>query len=240
MPAIQVYELRKAYGPRQAVKGISFTMEPGEIFALLGPNGAGKTTTIEILEGYRRPDGGKVSVLNLDPIGDGPRLKARIGVMLQEPGLYPTITPREALELFAHFYPRARRPGELLDLVGLAEAAGTRYRQLSGGQKKRLALALALVGYPELVFLDEPTAGLDPQARRITGELIQGLKGDGISVLLTTHYLEEAERLADRVAIIHEGEIALLGKPEELIRGNKPAVRLKTASAGDDCGTRRE
>ncbi|HLJ68016.1 MAG TPA: ABC transporter ATP-binding protein [Chloroflexota bacterium] len=227
--AVVVENLVKAYGRRRAVDGLSFDIQPGEVFALLGPNGAGKTTTIEILEGYRRPDGGRVRVLGLDPIAEGSALKSRIGVMLQEGGLYPAITPREALRLFARFYRSPRDPEELLRLVGLEAAAATRFRRLSGGQKQRLSLALALIPRPELVFLDEPTTGLDPQARRSTWEVIAALKHEGVTVVLTTHYLEEAERLADRVAIVDEGRLVALGTPESLIAAASGAVRLRAA-----------
>ena len=182
---------------------------------------------MEILEGYRPADEGKVRVLGLDPAARGTALPTRIGVMLQEGGLYPTITVREALELFAHFYPSARRPADLLGLVGLSDVAGTRYRRLSGGEKQRLALALALLPNPELVFLDEPTAGMDPQARRTTWEIITGLRSAGVTVILTTHYLEEAERLADQVAIIHAGKLIALGSPAELTQGDSSTVRVR-------------
>jgi ABC-2 type transport system ATP-binding protein len=230
MPAIEVHGLVKTYGARRAVDDVSFEVACGEIFALLGPNGAGKTTTVEILEGYRSADAGQVRVLERDPWRDGAHLKPRIGVMLQDGGLYPAITPREAIDLFARFYQNVRPTAELLRLVGLEDAMNTRYRRLSGGQKQRLALALALVGNPELVFLDEPTAGLDPQGRRISWEIIHGLKNDGVTVLLTTHYLDEAERLADRVAIMNTGKLAALGTPRELVRGDNATVRLATAS----------
>lgn len=202
-------------------------MAPGTVFALLGPNGAGKTTTVEILEGYRPADGGEVRVLGLDPAARGTALRSRIGVMLQEGGLYLTITAREALKLFAHFYPSARQPDELLELVGLSDASGTRYRRLSGGQKQRLALALALLPNPELVFLDEPTAGMDPQARRTTWEIIMGLRSAGVTVVLTTHYLEEAERLADQVAIVYAGKLVAMGSPSELTQGDSSVVRIR-------------
>lgn len=221
--------LVKQYGGKPAVDGLSLEIARGEIFALLGPNGAGKTTTVEILEGVRRADAGRIEVLGLDPGREGQRLKARIGVMLQDGGLYPAITAREALSVFAQFYPRSRPADELIALVGLEDAAGTRYRRLSGGQKQRLRLALSLVGCPELVFLDEPTTGLDPHARRAAWEMIEGLRAQGITVFLTTHYLEEAERLADRVAIMDAGKIVLAGTPESLVQGDRTLVRLRTA-----------
>lgn len=221
--------LVKQYGGKPAVDGLSLEIARGEIFALLGPNGAGKTTTVEILEGVRRADAGRIEVLGLDPGREGQRLKARIGVMLQDGGLYPAITAREALSVFAQFYPHSRPADELIALVGLEDAAGTRYRRLSGGQKQRLRLALSLVGCPELVFLDEPTTGLDPHARRAAWEMIEGLRAQGITVFLTTHYLEEAERLADRVAIMDAGKIVLAGTPESLVQGDRTLVRLRTA-----------
>jgi ABC-2 type transport system ATP-binding protein len=227
--AIVVNNLVKSYGGKPAVDGLSFEIRGGEIFALLGPNGAGKTTTVEILEGYRRPDEGSVTVLGCDPISDATRLKPRIGVMLQEGGLYPAITPHEALRLFARFYERPRDPDELIRLVGLEDAANVRYRRLSGGQKQRLVLALALIPRPELVFLDEPTTGLDPQARRATWDLIAGLKDEGVTVLLTTHYMEEAERLADRIAILDEGRLVALDSPSTLVRSNGRTLHLRTA-----------
>jgi ABC-2 type transport system ATP-binding protein len=231
--AVAVEDLVKSYGGRRAVDGVTFAVARGETFALLGPNGAGKTTTMEILEGYRAADAGSVRVLGLDPQRDGARLRPRLGVMLQEAGLYRTITPREALRLFASYYAAPADPDALLALVGLADAAGTRYRRLSGGQKQRLALALALVGRPELLFLDEPTAGMDPQARVSTWELIRQLKAAGVTVLLTTHYLEEAERLADRVAIIDQGRLVALGSPTALTRGDATRVQFRAVPGLD-------
>ena len=208
--------LVKRYGGRPAVEGVSFEVAAGEIFAVLGPNGAGKTTTVEILEGYRAPDAGRVRVLGLDPVRDGRALKPRIGLMLQHGGIYPQIRPREAIRLFASFYADPLDPEALLRTLGLADAARTRYRHLSGGQQQRLSLALALVGRPEVVFLDEPTAGMDPQARRATWQIILDLKTQGVTVLLTTHFLDEAERLADRVAILDAGRLVALGTPAQL------------------------
>ena len=227
--AIEVKGLVKRYNDRVVVDHLSFTVPRGEFFALLGPNGAGKTTTIEILEGYRRPDAGFVRVLGLDPWHDGHRLKPRIGVMLQAGGIYPTATPREVVELFAAFYPDPEDPSELLRLVGLEDVSQTRYRYLSGGQQRRLALALALIGKPELLFLDEPTTGMDPQARRLTWSLLEELKRRGITIVLTTHFLEEAERLADRVAIIDHGRLLVLATPQELMRLETDQITL-TAS----------
>ncbi len=232
-PAIQVDGLVKRYGSRAVVDALSFEVQRGEIFALLGPNGAGKSTTVEILEGYRERDEGTVRVLGLDPIGEAGRLKPRIGVMLQSGGLYLTMTPREAVRLFATFYLHPNDPDEMLTLVGLDEAAGTRYRRLSGGQKQRLSLALALIGRPELLFLDEATAGMDPQARRVTWNLIRSLRDSGVTVLLTTHYLEEAERLADRVAIIDAGRLIKIGTPSDLAGVDTGGVRLRTAMPVD-------
>ncbi|HEX7103167.1 MAG TPA: ABC transporter ATP-binding protein, partial [Nitrolancea sp.] len=200
--AITVRSLVKSYGERRAVDELSFSVWRGEIFALLGPNGAGKTTTVEMLEGYRTPDAGEVRVLGLDPIRDGAELKQRIGVMLQSAGVYPTVTPLEILNLFHDFYRDAEDPRKLIELVGLEESANTRFRQLSGGQQRRLALASALIGKPELLFLDEPTTAMDPQARRMTWDILLSLRSRGLTILLTTHFMEEAERLADRVAII--------------------------------------
>ena len=219
-PAITVEHLTKSYSGRQVVRDLCFDVRSGEVFALLGPNGAGKTTTIEILEGYRTPDGGSVRVLGLDPRRQGDELHRRIGLMLQQGGFYPMATPVEMLGLFASYYDKPADPAALLRLVGLEDAAKTRYRRLSGGQKQRLSLAVALVGQPELVFLDEPTAGMDPQARHATWDIIRSLKERGVTVILTTHLIDEAERLADRVAIVDAGQLIALGTPEELTGGD--------------------
>src|SRR5579875_2941119 len=227
-PAVVVEGLTKTYSRKHAVDDVSFSVEPGEIFALLGPNGAGKTTTVEILEGYRRPDSGSVRVLGLDPISQAAQLKPQIGAMLQEGGVYPVLSARQALVLFAHYYPDPMPAGRLLSMVGLDGDAETPYGRLSGGQKQRVSLALALVGRPRLVFLDEPTAGLDPQARRTTWSVISGLRDDGVTVMLTTHYLDEAERLADRVAIMVDGRLAALGRPGELTAGDTTVVHVRT------------
>ncbi|HLZ24001.1 MAG TPA: ABC transporter ATP-binding protein [Ktedonobacterales bacterium] len=229
--AIAVERLTKRYGSRDAVHELSFSVARGEIFALLGPNGAGKTTTIEILEGYRAADGGSARILGLDPLRDGGRLKPQIGVMLQQDGLYPDLRPLEVLGLFAQFFAAPEDPDELLRLVGLTEAAKTRCRQLSGGQKRRLALALALVGRPELVFLDEPTTGMDPQARRATWDIIRTLKERGATVLLTTHFMDEAERLADRVGILDKGELIALDTPAGLTRSQSTTTTDVTFTA---------
>ncbi len=234
--AIRVESLTKAYNGRAAVRDLSFTVRPGEIFALLGPNGAGKTTTVEILEGYRQADAGVARVLGLDPAKRAAALKPQIGVMLQQDGLYPSLRAGEVLELFARFFAEPERPADLLDLVGLTEAARTRCRQLSGGQKRRLALALALIGRPRLVFLDEPTTGMDPQARRATWDIIRGLKERNATVLLTTHFMDEAERLADRIAIIDSGELIALDTPAGLTREQSTTTTQVyfTATAGLD------
>ncbi len=214
--AIEVAGLEKRYGDRRAVDGISLSIAAGEVFGLLGPNGAGKTTTVETLEGYRVPDAGTVRVLGLDPTADGPALRARIGVMLQEGGLYPGVRPLEALRLFAAFYPDPDDPDRLLDLVGLRDAAGTYVRRLSGGQCQRLSFALALIGRPEVLFLDEPTAGMDPRARATTWQLVRELRDAGTTVVLTTHHMDEAEQLCDRLAIIDRGRIVTEGTPADI------------------------
>jgi ABC-2 type transport system ATP-binding protein len=216
--AIVVEGLVKSYGGRAAVRDVSFAVRPGEIFALLGPNGAGKTTTIEILEGYRAADAGCVRLLGHDPQRDAAALKPRIGVMLQQDGVYPSLRAPEVLGLFASFFSAPEDPAALLERVGLSDAARTRCRQLSGGQKRRLALALALVGRPELLFLDEPTTGMDPQARRATWDIIRDLKARGCTILLTTHFMDEAERLADRIAILDGGTLIALDTPAGLTR----------------------
>ncbi len=224
--AVRVVGLRKSYGSKVAVDELSFDVNAGEVFALLGPNGAGKTSTIEILEGYRKRDSGEVFVLGLDPGRAAPELRQQIGLMLQEGGVYPQAKPREILSLFASFYDRRRNPDELLEMVGLTDAVKTPYRRLSGGQKQRLALALALVGEPKLVFLDEPTAGMDPQARRATWDIIKSLRASHVTVLFTTHYMDEAEQLADRIAIIDHGQMAAIGDMESLRRGTEATVRV--------------
>jgi len=215
-PAIEVAGLEKHYGTTRAVDGLSLSVAPGEVFGLLGPNGAGKTTTVEILEGYREPDRGSVRVLGLDPVRDGPKVRPRIGVMLQEGGLYPGIRPLEALRLFASYYDDPDDPDRLLELVGLREAEHTLVRRMSGGQQQRLSLALALVGRPELVFLDEPTAGMDPHARATTWRLVRELRDRGVTVVLTTHAMDEAEQLCDRVAIVDHGRLVACGTPSDL------------------------
>ena len=214
--AIEVEDLRKSYGPVEAVRGLSFGVERGEVYGMLGPNGAGKTTTVEILEGYRRRSGGSVSVLGHDPEGHDRRLHERVGIVLQSSGFYPRVTVKEAVHHFAKAYAAPRDPEETIALVGLEDKADARAGRLSGGQRRRLDLALALVGDPELVFLDEPTTGFDPAARRTAWKVVRRLKDLGKTVLLTTHYLEEAQELADRVAIVKDGRIVAQGPPAEL------------------------
>jgi len=218
--AIEVRDLRKDYGPVEAVRGVSFEVERGEVFGLLGPNGAGKTTTVEILEGYRDRSAGDVRVLGHDPAERDRQLQQRVGIVLQSCGFYPRVTVREAVEHFAKAYDRPRDAGETIDLVGLGEKADARTKDLSGGQRRRLDLALALVGDPELVFLDEPTTGFDPAARRTAWGVVRTLKELGKTVLLTTHYLDEAQELSDRVAIVKEGRIVAEGPPDQLGPGS--------------------
>jgi ABC-2 type transport system ATP-binding protein len=218
-PAIEVHALRKRYGDFEALRGIDITVQRGEVFGLLGPNGAGKTTTVEILEGYRARSGGEVSVLGHDPAERSIELRRRIGIVLQSGGIYSHITPREALSHWAGFYPSPRDVEEVLELAGLTAAADARSRTLSGGQLRRLDFALALIGDPELVFLDEPTTGFDPQARRTAWETVRSLRDLGKTILLTTHYLDEAQELADRVAIVKDGRILAIGPPRELSAG---------------------
>ncbi len=215
--AIRVRDVRKKYGDVLAVDGVSFDVAAGEVFGLLGPNGAGKTTTVEMLEGLRPPDDGELTVLGIDARRDSASLKPRIGVALQTAALYPKLTVTEILELFASFYPRSRPVGELIDALGLGERRTAQSRELSGGQRQRLAVALALVNDPELLFLDEPTTGLDPAARRALWDLVMGLKEGGKTILLTTHYLEEAEVLCDRIAIMDHGKVLEMGTVDELV-----------------------
>jgi ABC-2 type transport system ATP-binding protein len=215
-PAIEVHELRKRYGSFEAVRGIDIEVARGEVFGLLGPNGAGKTTTVEILEGYRDRTSGEVRVLGHDPGVRSRSLSQRVGIVLQSGGIYSHITPREALRHWAGFYPRPRDVDEVLALVGLQDKADERSRKLSGGQLRRLDFALALVGDPELIFLDEPTTGFDPEARRAAWETVRSLRALGKTILLTTHYLDEAQALADRVAIVKDGRVLAIGPPREL------------------------
>ena len=221
-PAIAVQDLRKSYDGNTALGGISFEVAEGEVFGLLGPNGAGKTTTVEILEGYRTRDAGDVTVLGFDP-GEAPRaFRERIGVVLQQSELVSNLTVRELLRIFAGYYSQRRDVDEVLDLVGLADKKNARIKTLSGGQRRRVDLAVALVGDPDLVFLDEPTTGFDPAARRTAWDMIRSLRSLGKTILLTTHYLDEAQQLADRVAVIRSGVIVRLGTPEELIGAGGP------------------
>src|SRR6266516_3770619 len=233
--AIVVENFTKSYGSNRVVDELQFTIQRGEIFALLGPNGAGKTTTIETLEGYRKPDKGRVRVLGLDPIRESQKLKPQIGVMLQQDGLYPGLTAREVLHLFAGYYRQPQNIDSLLERVGLNTANKTRCRRLSGGQKRRLALAVALVGNPILVFLDEPTSGMDPQARLATWEIIRELKHNGATILLTTHLMDEAERLADHIAIIDHGRLVALDTPSGLTGAQNSTVVRFIAPAGLNC-----
>jgi ABC-2 type transport system ATP-binding protein len=231
--AIRVEGLVKAYGGVQAVAGIDFEVRSGEVFGLLGPNGAGKTTTVEILEGYRARDAGDVRVLGVDPWRADPRHRERIGVVLQQSELPPALTVSEVHRMFAGYYRRPRDVDEVIDLVGLGEKRDARVKTLSGGQKRRLDLGVALVGDPDLVFLDEPTTGFDPSARRTAWELVRSLRSLGKTILLTTHYLDEAQQLADRVAVIREGRLARIGTPEELI-GALPKVEIRYRENGRD------
>jgi ABC-2 type transport system ATP-binding protein len=233
LSAIAVRGLRKSYGDLEAVRGVDFEIEQGEVFGLLGPNGAGKTTTVEILEGYRRRDAGEVSVLGHDPQSPGPDFRQRIGVVLQQSEVWPNITVRETHWMFAGYYERPRDIDEVIELVGLSEKRDARVKTLSGGQKRRLDLGLALVGDPDLVFLDEPTTGFDPAARRAAWEMIRSLRLLGKTVLLTTHYLDEAEQLADRVAVMRDGMIVKIGTPRELTTADLE-VEIRFRRNGED------
>ncbi len=230
--AVEIVDLVKAYGEHRAVDGLSLRLERGCVLALLGPNGAGKTTTIEICEGFRRLDSGTVRVLGLDPVRDAARLKPRVGVMLQDGvGGYTAARAVELLRLFAAYAAQPLDPDQLLEAVGLAAASNTPVKRLSGGQQQRLSLALALVARPELVFLDEPTAGMDPQSRRATWQLIRRLKQDGVSIVLTTHFLDEAEELADSVVVVDAGRVVAQGTPAELTRtGAEGQIRFRARS----------
>jgi len=225
--AISVRDLVKSYDGVEAVRGISFDVAAGEVFGLLGPNGAGKTTTVEVLEGYRQRDGGEVDVLGYDPGRAERGFRERIGVVLQASELWPGLTVRELHRIFAGYYEQPRDVDETIDLVGLAHKRDARLKTLSGGQKRRIDLGLALVGDPELVFLDEPTTGFDPAARRNAWELVRSLRGMGKTVLLTTHYLDEAQQLADRVAVLVAGEIVRIGRPSELTASSKAEIRYR-------------
>jgi len=229
-----VRDLRKRYGEVEAVRGIDFSVRRGEVFGLLGPNGAGKTTTVEILEGYRERSGGSVSVLGHDPADRSRELREQVGIVLQSTGMYAHITVREALRHWAGFYPHPRDVEEVIRLVGLEEKQHERTRRLSGGQLRRLDLALALIGDPELIFLDEPTTGFDPAARRAAWETVRALRDLGKTILLTTHYLDEAQTLADRVAIIKDGRILTVGSPGEL--GGDASLGYRVSWREDDTG----
>jgi len=230
---ISVRELRKTYGGYEAVRGISFEINEGEVFGLLGPNGAGKTTTVEILEGYRARDGGDVEVLGFDPARADREFRERIGIVLQQSQLFSTLTVFETHRLFAGYYRHPRDADEVIELVGLADKRDARVRTLSGGQKRRLDLGLALVGDPDLVFLDEPTTGFDPAARRASWEMIRSLRTLGKTILLTTHYLDEAEQLADRVAVLRAGEIVREGAPADLT-GDSQETEIRYRENGSE------
>ena len=231
--AISVRDLRKSYDGIEAVRGVSFEVATGEVFGLLGPNGAGKTTTVEILEGYRPRDAGAVEVLGCDPQRAPSDFRERIGVVLQHSEFWPNLTVREVHSAFAGYYRRPRVVDEVIEIIGLAEKRDARVKTLSGGQKRRLDLGIALVGDPELVFLDEPTTGFDPSARRAAWAMIRSLRELGKTILLTTHYLDEAQQLADRVAVISRGEIVTLGTPEELIAA-APTTQIRYRADGEE------
>jgi ABC-2 type transport system ATP-binding protein len=227
--AVDVHGLRKRYGTFQVIDGLDLAVPRGELVALLGPNGAGKTTTVEILEGYRGSDGGTLRVLGMDPVRDRAALHARVGLMLQSGGITPQGRPRELLRLHARFYADPADPDQLLDLLGLTDAGSRRYKLLSGGEKQRLSLALALVGRPELLVLDEPTAGMDPEAKSVVRALIADLRASGRTILLTTHELADVERLADRVVVMDHGRAVAAGTPAELVAGSGPVLRFRLA-----------
>jgi ABC-2 type transport system ATP-binding protein len=225
--AIAVEGLVKRYGGRAVVDDVSFHVEPGELVAILGPNGAGKTTTVEMIEGYRRPDGGTVRVLGIDPRSGGRALRARVGLMLQAGGFDMRSRPLETVRQYAAFHADPRDPGDLVDRLGLRAVAGTPYRRLSGGERQRMALAVALVGRPEVVILDEPTAGMDPEARATVRALIADLRSDGLAILLTSHDLLDVERLADRIVILAAGRVVASGSAAALAAGLRPRLRIR-------------
>ena len=231
--AVSVQDLHKQYGDLRAVDGASFAIASGEVFGLLGPNGAGKTTTVECILGLRQPDAGQITVLGMEHGAQSRQIKARIGAQLQTTGLYPRLTARELVGLFAQLFPRALPADEVLELVGLEEKAKTQSADLSGGQRQRLAVALALVNDPDLVFLDEPTTGLDPQARRKLWAVIRDLKEAGKTVLLTTHYMEEAEQLCDRVAVMDHGQVIALDTPSALIHQHFQETAIEFVALGE-------
>jgi ABC-2 type transport system ATP-binding protein len=229
---IEVDGLRRSYGELEAVRGVSLEVHRGELFALLGTNGAGKTTTIEVLEGLQRPSAGHVRVFGMDPVRDRAMVRRRTGMMLQSGGFTGTLTVGETVELWRALTPHPRPAAEALELVELDRRRGVAVDQLSGGERRRLELALAVLGRPELLFLDEPTTGMDPASRRRTWEVVRELQGDGTTVLLTTHYLEEAEALADRVAIMHEGAIVVSGRPDEVVQRSPARITFGTPPGG--------
>ncbi|MFF8957206.1 ABC transporter ATP-binding protein [Streptomyces sp. NPDC014894] len=233
-PVVRIRGLVKRYGSKTAVDGLDLDVAHGRVTAVLGPNGAGKTTTVEVCEGYRRADAGTVRVLGLDPVADAPRLRARIGVMLQSGGVYSGARATEMLRHMARLHAHPLDVDDLVERLGLDSCGRTSYRRLSGGQQQRLALAMAVVGRPELLFLDEPTAGLDPQARRATWDLVRELRSDGVSTILTTHFMDEAEELADDVAIIDAGRVIARGSPEQLCRGGAENTLRFTGRPGLD------
>ncbi len=241
VPAISVNGLVKTYDHRTVVDAVDLSVPTGQVVALLGPNGAGKTTTVECIEGFRRPDAGTVRVLGLDPVKDRPALTPKLGIMLQEGGVWQAATPREVLKLYARLHPDRWNPDDLLERLGLTSVARNRYRTLSGGEKQRLSLALALVGRPQVLILDEPTTGMDPEARQAAWELIRGLRVEGVSVLLTTHFMREAEMLADRVAVMARGRMLAEDTPAGLVATYAPAgVTITTPDTIDPDALSRE
>lgn len=240
MPVIEVQGLHKRYGENVAVDDVSFTVEQGEIFGILGPNGAGKTTTVECIEGLRRPDRGSVSVFGMDPLTDGAAVRQRLGSQLQESQLPDKLRVIEALDLFASFYPNPADPEKLLEMLGLGEKRDTGFKHLSGGQKQRLSIALALIGNPEIAVLDELTTGLDPQARRDTWELIEDVRARGVTIVLVTHFMAEAERLCDRLALIDRGRVVALDSPAGLVStvDDEQRIRFRPSQPLDDAELR--